>query len=133
MPPQVQRYMPSAGAQKSVFWFNHRDFVRAEIERFIALDEITAAAQLPPHVVIFGTQLTCREFDSAGRDVFVPAEVDLSGGIESENLTSGQMDGKSMNLELRIKDSRDVGCCCLPRQKLHEGNIPNKAEAVHNT
>jgi hypothetical protein len=26
-----------------------------------------------------------------------------------------------------------VGCCCLPRQKLHEGNIPNKAEAVHNT
>ena len=75
----------------------------------------------------------CGEFDSAGRDVFVSAEVDLPGWIESENLSSAQMDGKSMNLELRIENSRDVGCCCLPGQELHEGNIPNQPGAVHKT
>src|SRR5450759_2065783 len=42
------------------------------------------------------------------------------------------MDGKSVNLVLRMEDSCNMRRCVLPRQKLHEGTIPNRGTGVHS-
>ncbi len=109
MSADEQRHMPSARAQQPVFRLDQRDFVRREVQCFVAFDEIAALAQVPPLILVLGPHLMRRKRSPAGGDIFSAAEVDLAGGIEGRNRSDGQMNRESMNLILRMKNSRDVG------------------------
>ena len=119
--------------QQPVFRLDQRDLVRREADRFIAFDEITIPVQFPPKIFVFRAKLTRRDFHPPGGDVFAAAEIQLSRRIDGVNFPHREMHGKSMHLIFRMDDARDMLCCVLPRQKLHESDYSQPAAGRPHT